>query len=134
MICLPHRVREAALSVLDGVADNLRDPRLSTSNHVAAIVDANGRLLAIARNKAMTPSKGCGASAHTMHAEIAVIKKLGDLKKLAGCTLVVARFTPCGDVASSAPCSECRVKLEKMFTRYRLKCCSVHLNSLQKVC
>jgi hypothetical protein len=51
---------------------------------------------------------------------MAVLKKLGNLQELAGCTLVVARFTRGWDIASSKPCHGCHVKLLKMITRYGL--------------
>lgn len=105
-----RKVVSAARALLDDAARRLRGHagarRLSTENHLAGLINRKGRAVAVAWNKAMTPSKGCGASAHTMHAEIAVIKKLGDLRRLAGCTLVlVARFTPGYALAASEPCA-----------------------------
>lgn len=100
--------------------------RLSTQNHIAFLYDARGRELARAWNRAMTPSKGSGASLYTMHAEIAVIKRLGNLALLRDSVMVVARFTNGGRLRPSSPCSECRVKLMKMFELYGLKGGGLH--------
>ncbi len=123
---MSHKVRKAAWSCLETELEHARKRRLNTENHWCAVLDPRGRMVACAWNKAMTPSTGCGASAHTMHAEIAAIKRLGDLTQLANCVLVVARFTPGGGLASSSPCAQCRRKLRKMFARYRLKGGPVH--------
>ena len=126
LVVVSHKVRKAAWDCLEH-ARRQDSRRLSTENHWCGVLDPSGRMMACAWNKAMTPSKGCGASAHTMHAEIAAIKRVGDLDHLANCVLVVARFTPGGALASSSPCAQCRRKLGKMFARYRLKGGSVHL-------
>jgi hypothetical protein len=127
------KVVGAALSALDGIGKTIITSnergdwrRLSTENHVAMVCNRRGHVIAIAWNKAMTRSKGSGASAYTMHAEIAVIKKLGNLALLRNSVLVVARFTRGGRVRASSPCSECRVKLAKMFELYGLKGGGLH--------
>lgn len=100
---------------------------LNTWNHFAMVYDGNGELLCCARNRPMTRARGCGADFHTIHAEMAVLKKLGDLRLLAGSTLVVARITPAGNLASSKPCKSCEKKLMLMMSRYCLKERHVHV-------
>lgn len=134
----PKKAVDAALGDLAGIRNTIANRlgakskkngdwrRLTTENHIAFVYNRRGRLLASAWNKAMTRSKGSGASAYTMHAEIAVLKKLGDLALLRDSVMVVARFTHGGRVSASDPCSACRVKLTKMFELYGLKGGGVH--------
>jgi len=98
---------------------------LNTWNHFAMVYDGKGNELCRARNWPMT--RRCGADSYTIHAEMAVLKKLGDLRRLAGCTLVVARITAAGNLASSKPCKSCEKKLILMMKRYCLKGRHVHL-------
>ena len=60
----------------------------NTCLHVAAIVK-RGKVLATAQNRIGSRSKGSGYSKQTIHAERAVVKKLGDISKLRGATLCV---------------------------------------------
>lgn len=101
---------------------------LNTWNHFAMVYDGSGKMLCAARNRPMTRASGCGADFHTIHAEMAAIKKIGDLRRLRGCTLVVARITPAGNLASSKPCKSCEKKLMLMMDRYCLKGGYVHIS------
>lgn len=101
---------------------------LNTWNHFAMVYDGSGKMLCAARNRPMTRASGCGADFHTIHAEMAAIKKIGDLRRLRGCTLVVARITPAGNLASSKPCKSCEKKLMLMMDRYCLKGGHVHIS------
>jgi hypothetical protein len=51
-----------------------------------------GKVLATARNTIGSRSRGCGWSDYTLHAERAVVKRVGDTSLLKGCSLVVVRF------------------------------------------
>jgi hypothetical protein len=64
---------------------------------------------------------------YTQHAETNVLSKLRDLDRLSGCTLVVTRFTACGDMVESKPCAECQTKLMLMMRKYGLKGGTVHV-------
>jgi hypothetical protein len=57
----------------------------------------------------------------TIHAERAVVKKLGDTSKLVGCTLIVWRVGASGDILPSKPCASCQVFLEKCKREYGLR-------------
>jgi hypothetical protein len=92
----------------------------NTSIHIAAIVK-RGKVLALAQNRVGTRSKGSGYSNMTIHAERAVVKKLGDISQLRGAILCVWRVTSMF-VMPSAPCSECHVFLEKCMREYGLRC------------
>ena len=91
----------------------------NTSLHVAAIVK-RGKVLAVARNRIGSRSTGSGYSNQTLHAEKAVFKKLGDIRKLNGAVLCVWRLGSTG-VMPSKPCSECQLFLEKCIREYGLR-------------
>jgi hypothetical protein len=126
-------VASCAKAYLDTLRHQIKEGKkkleLNTWNHFAMVYNGNGKLLCAARNRPMTRASGCGADFHTIHAEMAALKRLGDLRRLAGCTLVVARITPAGNLASSKPCKSCEKKLMLMMKRYCLKGRHVHLGS-----
>ena len=91
----------------------------NTSYHYAELFLRN-KLLATARNKVGTPSRGCGWSANSLHAEMAVVKKLGDMNKLDGCILVVRRLNRHNEVLNSKPCKTCEKFLLKCMAKHKL--------------
>jgi hypothetical protein len=91
-----------------------------TSLHYAQILKRN-KVIAFARNAVGSRSRGCGYSDATIHAERAVVKKLGDTSKLVGCVLIVWRVNSAGDILSSKPCSSCQLFLEKCKREYGLR-------------
>lgn len=91
-----------------------------TSLHYAQIIKRN-KILAFARNSVGSRSRGCGYSDMTIHAERAVVKKLGDVSKLVGATLIVWRVNPAGDILPSKPCSSCQLFLDKCKREYGLR-------------
>jgi len=94
---------------------------LGTYIHIAILMKGK-RIIAIAKNKVGTRTQGCGYANMTIHAEIAVIKKVGDLKALKGLQLIVLRYGPqMKDWTNSKPCSHCRLILEKIMREYGLQ-------------
>lgn len=91
-----------------------------TSLHYAQILRRN-KVIAFARNSVGSRSRGCGYSDATIHAERAVVKKLGDTSKLAGCVLIVWRVNSLGDILPSKPCPSCQVFLDKCKREYGLR-------------
>lgn len=91
-----------------------------TSFHSATLL-LRGKLLATARNSIGSRSRGCGYSDQTIHAERAVVKRLGDLSQLNGCVLIVIRVNKQGDVLGSKPCAGCQKFLEKCMREYGLR-------------
>lgn len=91
-----------------------------TQLHYAQLHQRN-KLLAEARNSIGSRSRGCGYGDWTLHAERAVIKKVGDLSKLRGAVLVVWRRNASGDIVSSKPCPDCQLFLEKCMRDYGLR-------------
>lgn len=91
-----------------------------TSLHYAQILKRN-KVIAFARNSVGSRSRGCGYSDMTIHAERAVVKKLGDTSKLAGCILIVWRVNSAGDILPSKPCASCQLFLEKCKREYGLR-------------
>ncbi len=88
--------------------------------HVAVLLKGK-RIMAFAANKTGSRSQGSGYGKSTLHAEVAVVKKLGDIHKLKGLTLVVFRYG--AEIRSwthSHPCKNCTVFLNKCLTEYGL--------------
>lgn len=81
-----------------------------TKLHCAVLVK-RGKVLAVATNRVGSRSQGSGYSDRTIHAEKNVVKKLGDISLLRGCTLFVSRIGPIAH--GSMPCDECVLFLEK---------------------
>ena len=100
------------------------EPSCKTSGcnhtHHATIIKRN-KVLASAMNKIGSRSMGCGYSDWTIHAERAVVKRLGDISQLRGATLYVCRFNKEGELRDSKPCHECQVFLEKCIREYGLR-------------
>ena len=98
-------------------------PRVKTGiahTHHATIVKRN-KVLASAMNKAGSRSMGCGYSDWTIHAERAVVKRLGDISQLRGATLIVVRYNRHGEMLNSKPCHDCELFLEKCMRDYGLR-------------
>jgi hypothetical protein len=91
----------------------------NTFLHIAAIV-RRGKVLAISHNKIGTRSKGSGYGNCTIHAEKAVVKRLGDIRLLKGATLCVWRVSTMG-IMPSKPCKDCHIFLEKCMKEYGLR-------------
>jgi len=91
----------------------------NTFLHIAAIVK-RGKVIAVAHNRIGTRSKGSGYSDQTIHAEKAVVKKLGDISRLRGATLCVWRISAI-NVLPSKPCDECHLFLKKCMDQYGLR-------------
>ena len=94
-----------------------------TNRHVAIIVKGN-KILAVATNQVGSRSFGSGYNYNTTHAEINVIKQLGNINKLNGGTMYVFR-TGKGlnedSVCHSKPCPICEKLLEKCMREYGLR-------------
>ncbi len=96
--------------------------RHKTQAHVA-ILFKRGKIMEIASNSIGSRSKGPGYEARTIHAERAVIKKVGDLTKLNGAVMVVIRIMKgTRDVGNSEPCHSCKCHLEKCMKEHGLRC------------
>lgn len=92
-----------------------------TQAHIAVIVK-RGKILEVASNSIGSRSKGCGYQERTIHAERAVIKKVGDMTKLNGATLIVIRIMRgTKEVGNSEPCHSCRCHLEKCMREHGLR-------------
>lgn len=93
-----------------------------TQLHVAIIVKRN-KIVEIATNSVGSRSRGCGYDERTIHAERAVLKKLGDIRQLDGAKLIVVRIAKgSGELVNSEPCHTCRCHLEKCIRQYGLRC------------
>ena len=85
-----------------------------THHHVALLFQGR-RIIAIGQNRICTKGPHI-----TRHAEVDVIRSLGDHSKLRGATLVVIRLAPSG-ILHSKPCSACEVFLHKCRREYGLR-------------
>ena len=91
-----------------------------TQTHHATIIRRN-KILASAINKVGSRSMGAGYSDWTIHAERAVVKRLGDISQLRGATLIVVRYNKKGQMLNSKPCHDCELFLEKCMRDYGLR-------------
>jgi hypothetical protein len=91
-----------------------------TRLHIA-ILQNRGKLLAIATNAIGSRSKGAGYSERTIHAERAVLKKVGNVSLLKGATMTVIRIKKDGSIGYSKPCHSCSMHLNKCMKEYGLR-------------
>jgi cytidine deaminase len=92
----------------------------TTSLHYAQLIKRN-KVIAFARNSIGSRSRGCGYGDRTIHAERAVVKRLGDVSQLRGCTMVVVRVNKLGELQPSEPCADCKLFLFKCMNEYGLR-------------
>ena len=98
----------------------LKNKKHRTSLHKAVIVK-RGKIIAEATNQVGSRSMGSGFSDNTIHAEKAVIKKLGDYTKLRGADLYVFRVGGEEHSHFSQPCPDCKMFLKKCMREYGLR-------------
>lgn len=91
-----------------------------TRLHIAKLVK-NGKEIAQSRNRVGTRSRGSGWNDYTMHAEFAVVKELGDISQLRGCTLIVIQLAKDNEIKQSKPCHACEKFLTKCMKLYGLR-------------
>ena len=95
--------------------------RHNTQVHIAILMK-RGKILEIASNAIGTRSKGSGYQERTIHAERAVLKKIGDVSKLNGATLIVIRIMRgTKEIGNSEPCHSCKCHLEKCIKEHGLR-------------
>jgi len=93
----------------------------NTQVHIAILMK-RGKILEIASNAVGTRSKGSGYQERTIHAERAVLKKVGDVSKLNGATLIVIRIMRgTKEIGNSEPCHSCKCHLEKCIREHGLR-------------
>ena len=89
--------------------------------HIAVLMK-RGKILEIASNFVGSRQGGCGYDDRSIHAERAVIKKMGDYTKLSGAIMIVIRISRgTNQIANSKPCDVCQCHLDKCIKKYRLK-------------
>jgi hypothetical protein len=89
--------------------------------HIAFIM-YRGKVLESATNMVGSRKRGCGYSDRTIHAERAVLKKIGDTNKLDGAIMIVIRISRgTNEIVNSTPCHACRCHLEKCVKDYGLR-------------
>jgi hypothetical protein len=91
-----------------------------TNYHQAVIMKRN-KILAVGHNSLGSRSRASGYSFHTIHAERAVVKNLGDISLLRGATLLVYRYNAHDNLLNSKPCHECQIFLDKCIKEYGLR-------------
>ena len=94
------------------------------STHIAFLIK-RGKIIAYASNTIGSRQKGSGYNSRSLHAEVAVIKKVGDVRILEGADIFVFRWTPPGSinqhpVSNSCPCHSCNKFLTKCMKKYGL--------------
>ena len=89
--------------------------------HVAMVLK-RGKLIDMATNWIGSRTSGCGYDNLSIHAERAVIKKIGDHTKLNGAILIVFRISRGKkEMVDSTPCKGCQPHLEKCVKEYGLR-------------
>lgn len=89
--------------------------------HIAILLK-RGKIIASATNFIGSRSSGCGFDDRSIHAERALIKKLGNNRKMDGAIMVVIRLTQgTNQLCNSKPCSKCEPHLKKCMKEYNLK-------------
>lgn len=89
--------------------------------HIAFLLH-RGKILETATNMVGSRTQGCGYSDRTIHAERAVLKKVGDHTKLDGAIMIVVRISRgTNELVNSLPCHACRCHLEKCVKHYGLR-------------
>jgi hypothetical protein len=92
-----------------------------THAHIAVVMKRN-KVLAVASNSIGSRSRGCGYAERTIHAERAVLKKIGDIRQLQGAILFVIRISRgLKEIVNSEPCHACKCHLEKCMKEYGLR-------------
>ena len=87
-----------------------------------AMIMKRGKILDVACNAIGSRAMGCGYTSRTIHAERAVLKKVGDHTKLDGAIMIVIRISRgTGEIMNSEPCATCRPHLEKCIKIHGLK-------------
>jgi hypothetical protein len=117
---MPRFCKEDFIPLVDSVKDSIHR-RHKTHVHIAMIFGRGKTLLGMAMNKVGSRSSGAGFSACMIHAERAVLKRVGDISKLKGATMVVIRISTTGELRNSKPCSECERHLLKCIREYGLR-------------
>jgi hypothetical protein len=115
-----HAFQSYLLETFCKNAEALKNKKHRTSLHTALIVK-RGKVIAEATNQIGSRSMGSGFSDHTIHAEKAVIKKLGDFSKLRGADLYVFRVGGEEHSHFSQPCKDCQIFLKKCMREYGLR-------------
>ena len=101
--------------------ESLRLKTMLRNIHIAMIIK-RGKMIEIATNTVGSRSKGCGYDDRTIHAERAVLKKVGDYSKLDGAVLIVIRMSRASnELVDSEPCKHCRPHMEKCMKEYGLR-------------
>jgi hypothetical protein len=109
------------MRALDKISSELQQyvPRLNTHAHYAMLLK-RGKVIATGQNRVSSRSSSSGSNTHTMHAECSVIKSLGNLSLLRGCTLIVYRINRDSELRNSKPCHDCFKLLQKCISKWGL--------------
>jgi hypothetical protein len=114
--------KENALNIIkDTISIDTIYLKHRTQVHIAILMK-RGKVLGVASNSIGSRSKGSGYESRTIHAERAVLKKVGDITKLDGATMIVIRVARGSkEVVNSEPCHSCRCHLEKCMKEHGLR-------------
>jgi hypothetical protein len=89
--------------------------------HIAMVLK-RGKMIEMATNTVGSRTSGCGFDDRSIHAERAVLKKVGDYTKLDGAILIVIRISRgTNELVDSEPCEHCRPHMEKCVKEYGLR-------------
>jgi deoxycytidylate deaminase len=113
---IPLQLLESILHTIPYKKSKDMTPKQS---HVA-ILYKRGKILSTGVNKLGSRSRGCGWDTASIHAEIMAIKKVGDISKLRGASLLVVRYNQLDELCPSKPCENCQRILTKCMNQHGL--------------
>jgi hypothetical protein len=120
---MTHQFPNKISSILDEISITKAHSVHKTSVHLAILIRKD-KVFATAFNRVGSRSRGCGFNEMTIHAEVNVIKRLGDNSKIRGCDLYVIRIPKESQIhkgfMNSKPCHSCEKFLLKCMKLYGL--------------
>jgi hypothetical protein len=120
----PQTAHSFAKNIFENEGEKFKNNPLTNTDwchiHVAVIVKRN-KILAEACNQVGSRHMGCGYSDRSIHAERAVVKKLGNTDLLRGADMYIFRNGRTEQSRYSQPCQACEVFIKKCMREYGLR-------------
>jgi len=120
----PQTAHSFAKNIFENEGEKFKNNPLTNTDwchiHVAVIVK-RGKILAEACNQVGSRHMGCGYSDRSIHAERAVVKKLGNTDLLRGADMYIFRNGRTEQSRYSQPCQACEVFIKKCMREYGLR-------------
>jgi hypothetical protein len=120
----PRIAHSFAKNIFENEGAKFRNNPLTNTDwchiHVAVLVK-RGKIIAEACNQVGSRHMGCGYSDRSIHAERAVVKKLGNTELMRGADMYIFRNGRTENSRYSQPCQACECFLKKCMREYGLR-------------